>query len=226
MKRNTRFLWGFLLAVVMVPFLSGCQDANSQLQEKFKDRDNGKGQPYSQQVPLSEMDFSAYMYGSTFPRIVADDAALILAREVALPCDVEYYCSKEDTKPALVIKKGTPVFIYPENSLFSTYGYGLMCWPDYEPGWRYGIPLMEEDFSRGDIAFSNWENLDLYYVKTEQLEKTAQAYTDLEKNKAYFSAMYQRQLCDPAKIMVQTVDRELYRSGAFCSPELSWYPEY
>ena len=87
MKRNTRFLWGFLLAVVMVPFLSGCQDANSQLQEKFKDRDNGKGQPYSQQVPLSEMDFSAYMYGSTFPRIVAL-MGHDLAREVALPCQI------------------------------------------------------------------------------------------------------------------------------------------
>lgn len=222
MKRNTRFLWSLLLAVVMVPFLSGCQDANSQFQEKFKDRDNGKGQPYSQQVPLSEMDFSAYMYG--IPRIVAL-MEYDLEREVALPCDVEYYCSKEDTEPALVIKRGTPVFIYPKDGISSTYGYGVMCWPDYEPGWRYGIPLMEKDFSRGDIAFSNWENLDLYYVKTEQLEKTAQAYTDLEKNKTVFSAMYQRQRYDSAKIMVQTVDRELYRSGAFCSPELSWYPE-
>lgn len=225
MKRSTRFLWGLLLAVVMVPFLSGCQDANSQFQEKFKDRDNGKGQPYSQQVSLSEMDFSAYMYGSTFPRIVAD-FEYDLEREVALPCDVEYYCSKEDTEPALVIKKGTPVFIYPENGTLGTYGYGLMCWPDYEPGWRYGIPLMEKDFSRGDIAFSNWENLDLYYVKTEQLEKTTQAYADLEKNKNYFFNMYRDTWYDPVKIYIQTVDRELYRSGAFCSPELSWYPEY
>lgn len=225
MKRSTRFLWGLLLAVVMVPFLSGCQDANSQFQEKFKDRDNGREQPYSRQVPLSEMDFSAYMYGSTFPRIEAL-MGYDLAREVALPCDVEYYCSKEDTEPALVIKKGTPVFIYPENGTPRTYGYGLVCWPDYEPGWRYGIPLMEKDFSRGDIAFSNWENLDLYYVKTEQLEKTTQAYADLEKNKNYFFNMYRDTWYDPVKIYIQTVDRELYRSGAFCSPELSWYPEY
>lgn len=96
--------------------------------------DNKKGEPYSLKIPLDEIDFSVYAdcFQNVFELI-----AYNYTKKIILPCDVEYYEHKSDTKPIYVIEKGRAVYIVSENINSFPIGYGLRCWPDYEKEWRY-----------------------------------------------------------------------------------------
>lgn len=213
MKRLIQF---FLCLMVMVtPLLfSGCGDTASALKEEFKD--NGNQEPYSQNVPLSEMDFSGYREKAFTNVSTLTDPGYTLT--CTLPCDVEYYTSKTDKTPAVTLEKGTQIYVLPSDQKnFPTFGYGLQCWPDYEAGWRYGQPFSQKEFTRELLSDTNSP---CYYVKTEQLDAVAEAFC--KENEKAFASFKEY---EPSRVLIEAIDRELYTYGAFCSPELGWLPD-
>ena len=201
LRRALAFSLAFCLLI------TGCQGkSRSTLKEEFVD--NGRNLPYSQNIPLSEMDFAwyrlylpvgttAYHYG--------------FVRKLALPCDIEYYRSKEDSSPTHTLTKGTEIYILPADDNWQTIGYGMICWPDYEEGWRYGYPFTTTDFSSLD---SLPKTQPTYYVKTEQLLAVAEAFYKAN-NEIFSSAIDAYSIA-----VVLFIDIQLYKKGVFCSPDL------
>ena len=213
MKRSIKFGVAVLIISLLTVFLAGCRDAHAELEKNFQD--NGKGEPYSQKVPLSEMDFTPYME-AIFNKMVIAAGSPNYTREIVLPCDVEYYTAKTDKTPAVTLEKGTTVYVLPSDDPDFTIGYGMQCWPDYEKGWRYGQPFYKEEFKYGMMSRYGqpW-----YYVKSKQLEAVAREFCLV--NNFYKS----RNPYSPEKAMIEFIDRALYEYGAFCSPELGWMPQ-
>lgn len=114
--RTKRFFALVLLFLMLFTLFSGCAQPEKlpelpeppdYLKEFF--RENGKNEPYARGVPLHEMDFSEYW---KYFKEIGDDLMIHNEPEtVVLPCDVEYFLHKEDKTPALVLKKGTEVYI-------------------------------------------------------------------------------------------------------------------
>lgn len=214
MKRSTKLVAVALIISLLTFFLTSCQDAHAELEKNFQD--NGKGEPYSQKIPLSEMDFSPYV-AELFTVMTIAPIAHNYTREIVLPCDVEYYTAKTDKTPAVTLEKGTTVYVLPSDEPeFPTVGYGMQCWPDYEKGWRYGQPFYKEEFKYGMMSRYGqpW-----YYVKSNQLEAVAREFCLV--NNFYKS----RNPYSPEKAGIEFIDRALYEYGAFCSPELGWMPQ-
>ena len=213
MKRSTKLVAVALIISLLAFFLTSCQDAHAELEKNFQD--NGKGEPYSQKIPLSEMDFTPYME-AIFNKMVIAAGSPNYTREIVLPCDVEYYTDKTDKTPAVTLEKGTTVYVLPSDDPDFTISYGMQCWPDYEKGWRYGQPFYKEEFKKGMISRYGqpW-----YYVKSKQLEAVAREFclvNDFYKSRNPYS---------PEKAGIEFIDRALYEYGAFCSPELGWMPQ-
>ena len=213
MKRSTKLVAVALIISLLTVFLAGCRDAHAELEKNFQD--NGKGEPYSQKIPLSEMDFTPYME-AIFNKMVIAAGSPNYTSEIVLPCDVEYYTDKTDKTPAVTLEKGTTVYVLPSDDPDFTIGYGMQCWPDYEKGWRYGQPFYKEEFKKGMISRYGqpW-----YYVKSKQLEAVAREFclvNDFYKSRNPYS---------PEKAGIEFIDRALYEYGAFCSPELGWMPQ-
>ncbi len=173
--------------------------------------DNGKGEPYSRGTALSDTDFQVYRPYFDMP--VGEGADYRWAREVTLPGDIRYYAEK-DGEPVLTLKKGTRVTVLPPDKAafdVDTVGYGLMCWPDYEKGWRYGQPF------RTDGGAVEYMAGPAYYVKTSDLEETAKAYWREVVNS-------DPSVTVPAGVYVENtvelIDQTLYACGVFDSPEL------
>ena len=59
MKRSTKLVAVALIISLLAFSLTSCQDTHAELEKNFQD--NGKGEPYSQKIPLSEMDFTPYV---------------------------------------------------------------------------------------------------------------------------------------------------------------------
>ena len=214
MKRSTKLVAVALIISLLTVFLAGCRDAHAELEKNFQD--NGKGEPYSQKIPLSEMDFTPYME-AIFNKMVIAAGSPNYTSEIVLPCDVEYYTDKTDKTPAVTLEKGTTVYVLPSDEPdLPTVGYGMQCWPDYEKGWRYGQPFYKEEFKYGMMSRYGqpW-----YYVKSKQLEAVAREFclvNDFYKSRNPYS---------PEKAGIEFIDRALYEYGAFCSPELGWMPQ-
>ena len=207
------FLSGLLLICVS---LTGCTSGSAtdpkweKLKAAFKD--NGKNEPYSQQIPLNQMDFS--VYDKYFPKNFSLQK-VYLQRSISLPADINYYSSPDDNaKPVLTLKKGTAVFITPSDDMPYCKIYGLYCFPDYKKGWRYGIPFVTHDFTNSDALAMK----DAYYVKTDELKPIAAAYYDA--NSKPFSHETSAQYVIGA---IQDIDLILYTGGCFCSPEFSGF---
>lgn len=165
--------------------------------------DNQKNEPYALKIPLDEMDFDVYSEYFLMAETLNDPN---FNRKIVLPCDVNYYVRKEDSKPAFTLKKGTEVYILPDRKAFSIVGYGLQCWPDYQEGWRYGCPFITEDTT--NIVDGNT----MYFVKSAQLERAAGAFYKANRKQL-------RYRCTPwdfPEIITQYVDRILYENGVFC----------
>lgn len=113
--------------------LSACQTSSggslsvSRIREEFED--NGKNEPYSQQIPLEEMDFSVYNQYVNIPKAAIQSNS---PKKMELPGDVSYYKSPEDQEPSVVLKKGTVIYI--NSSLGLEAGYGMRGWPAYQEG--------------------------------------------------------------------------------------------
>ena len=112
MKRSTKLVAVALIISLLTVFLAGCRDAHAELEKNFQD--NGKGEPYSQKVPLSEMDFSPYVE-ELFTVMTIAPIAHDYTSEIVLPCDVEYYTAKTDKTPAVTLEKGTTVYVLPSD---------------------------------------------------------------------------------------------------------------
>lgn len=238
--RTKRFFALVLLFLMLFTLFSGCAQAKEEqleppewMKEHFKQ--NNKNEPYARGVPLHEMDFSEYW---RYFEKIGDDLMIHNEPEtVVLPCDVEYYRRKGDKKPALVIPKGTEVYIRKNNlpqeqqNRFFMSGYGVETWPDYEADWRYGIPFLTKIYSVYEMEFQ-----ERYYVKTQQLFQVADAYFALldEKNPLDESAFEgEPEQLEYAKSMrerrsmeiVLSIDSFLVYRGAFLSPDYIKYYE-
>ena len=169
--------------------------------------DSGKITPYSERVPLDEIDLDTYWYVHGYSTLLLYDYAEL----IEAPCDIEYYLKKDDTKPALTIKKGTPIYVLPEDKDFSsTIGYGLVCWPDYEDKWRYGYPFLTESTEYAPETYTN------YYVKKTQLQKIAKVF--YKENQKQFRGYRSAPIF--ADMIIRNIDWSLYRKGIFCAPEI------
>ena len=201
-------LFAVVAAALVTMTACGGSAYRQQMQENFKD--NGKGEPYANEVPLNEMDFA--VYDKYFPQ-----ATTLLKynfdRKISLPCNVEYYSAKEDATPALTLEKGTEVYVLPDGEIHIP-GYGTVCWPDYEEGWRYGSPFLTVDFSYLWEVYPE-EAVPMYYVKTEQLEQVEQSF--YESNQKSFARITKAEY---VKNVVLQIDQVLYDNGAYMSEEL------
>ena len=206
-------LWralAFSLAFCLL--LTGCQGRNrSTLKEEFVD--NGRNLPYSQNIPLHEMDFFEYLlHLRSGPSVTLPFET---GTAVELPCDVEYYRRKDDAAPALTLKRGTIVYIAPKGfGRALTLQYGLTCWPDYEEGWRYGYPFVTEPF---DSLETVTETGSMYYVKTDSLFQVIDTWFGMNQmNTEPFPNSRK-------KTYIGYIDKRLYTHGSFCSPDLEKY---
>ena len=238
--RTKQFTALVLLIAMLFTLLAGCAQPEEQLEppEWMKNyyRQNIKNEPYARGVPLDEMDFSEYWnYFKTQGYAMPDSGENDSPETVVLPCDVEYFLHKEDKTPALVLKKGTEVYIYKYNipveqeQRFQMSGYGVCTWPDYEVDWRYGMPFRTQLDSVEALGGE-----ERYYVKTEQLFQVADAYFALldEKNPLDESAFEgEPEQLEYAKSMrerrsmeiVLSIDSFLVYRGAFLSPDYIKY---
>lgn len=207
-SRVKRFFAVLISAVVFV--LSACQASSvglssiSRIREEFED--NGKNEPYSQQIPLEEMDFSVYNQYVNLPKAAIQDNS---PKKMELLGDVSYYKSPEDQEPSVVLKKGTVVYV--NSSLGLEAGYGMQGWPAYQEGWRYAQPFDVYEGGKAQVTGEGW-----YYVRTENLFEVADGYYRAAK----VTAMPPEQC---RKNVVMYVDISLYLSGAFCSPDIEKY---
>ena len=192
-----RLLIGILCFIMIFP-LAGCGD-------KFVD--NGLGLPYSKGTPVHEMDLSVYKgYVNPITTLIGYDRK----NTISLPCDINYYTSKSDTEPALVLKAGTEVYIYDKSNGSET-GYGLRTWPDYEEEWRYGYAFSLVEFE--SVA----EDAEMYYVHTEELEQIIKEMC--KDREAYSIPKNMRRSVVEERILFH-IDYLLYDNGAFYSENL------
>ena len=198
----------FGLFIILVLVIVVLKSKPNVYEERFED--NGRAeQPYKLNIPLHEMDFEVYDY--YFPKIMALPGSSTEPKvTLILPCDVDYYASKEDKKPILTLKKGTEVY-YTDSDGWTPPGYGFKCWPDYDKEWRYGFVFLTEGFEELP------ENAEMYYVKLKQLEKVAgEVY---KRNKPLYNHLYGSKR-KTVKEFTQHVDGVLWMNGAYLSNSL------
>ncbi|MBR5248195.1 MAG: hypothetical protein IKV27_04515 [Lachnospiraceae bacterium] len=212
-------LWKIILLIFIVIVMSSfawirCKDYLDK--EKYKQKweenfiDNQKKEPYSLGMPLEEMDFDVY-HDYFYPQIsIAINHNY--TQSIILPCDVEYYNSKNDQNPTLTLKKGSTIYVVTNNSdVNEKIGYGLVCWPDYEHGWRYGSPFITEN-----VAI-NTREMPKYYVKTKQLKQVAKAFYKANTRQLSHDVRH-RTLSEFSTYYISYIDRKLYENGVFCAP--------
>jgi hypothetical protein len=85
-------------------------------------------------------------------------------------------------------------------------GYGYQCWPDYDKGWRYGYVFLTEDFEKLT------EDMEMYYVKSKQLEKVAAEFYEINENS--FLGTTKKEY---VKNITQAIDISLQYNGAYLS---------
>lgn len=199
-----------IIAVIFAISLSLISEL-PRINQKRNFVDNGRNEPYAKGVPLDEMKLWIYENRYIYSRAQIQAEYINLIKDIPLPCDVHYYAQKEDAEPVLTLKKGTAAHIT-DGDLglidWNGAGYGLLCWPDYQKGWRYGRPFTDDDpIQPSDTA-------EAYYVKTAELDKVAKTYY-LENSGYYASSRFKS-----SQELVREIDWMLYDAGAFCSPDL------
>lgn len=144
------------------------------------------------------------------------------ARFLELPEDLHYYSQPDASgEPAATIPKGTVVTLYEASAgnFGDKMGYGLVCYPDYQKGWRYGQMFVTEA-KEGDAFYQALEDCPYYYVQTKDLETIAAAFYDLHKeNVGYLGQFHGKD--DFVYRGVRTIDQYLYKDGYFLSPDFN-----
>lgn len=204
MKKVLKIVIIFLTTICIVIFSVIMYKEYSYKKNFFS---NNKNEPYSQGIPLDQMDFGVYK--KYFSRYWSGSEDNSIAK-IVLPCNVDYYNKKDDPTPAITLKKGTVVYIFPSKYVYDE-GYGLKTFPDYEHKWRYGYPFFEtEKFYDYDEMMASG-----YYVKTKQIEKVAEAYGEAYKELIHH---YYFSISEYLELITSYVDSILYRKGVFCAP--------
>lgn len=199
-------LWKILLIILVVMVLSrfGWMKYEDYLYQK-NFTDNQKQEPYSLRIPLEKMDFDVYKdYFTTISAPIEYN----YTQSIILPCDVEYYNSKKSQNPILTLKKGTKIYVI-EESGNSPIGYGLVCWPDYENGWRYGSPFLTEN------VVVDCGDLPMYFVKSKQLKAVAKSFYNANI-KIFGRSVTASEF---SELYTSYIDRILYDKGVFCAPK-------
>lgn len=168
-KKKLFIVLGALVLLAVIILVIDSQP--NEYERNYEDVNSNK--PYSMKEPLHEADLDTYKNYVEVAHTLLGNVNYV--RKIELPCDVKYYERKEDSKPALTLKKGTEVYVLAEDN-FDKPGYGWCCWPDYEKGWRYGIPFLTQDFKEYP------KDTKMYYVKLNQLEKVCGAFYDANKD--------------------------------------------
>lgn len=201
-KRRSKILIIVLAVVLVAAVTAGVawrQYFRPYSPAKF--RPNKWNEPYSQHIPLTEMNLGAYDY---YFRYVTGTEFPDMTETIALPCDVRYYANPGDAEPVLTLTKGTNVHV----GLYNENGSSINCWPDYQKGWRYGTPLAAE---------GSTEDTAMYFVRTADLKKVAKAFVDI--NWDALSSYYNFK-AKAISSLVLTIDHTLYQAGCFDSPDL------
>ena len=181
--------------------------------------------PYEEGVPVADMDES--ILNAMTPAVDAMGYAQPEnAHFMALPEDLHYYSSPDASgEPALTLKKGTVVALYgqelgvPGNEI----GYGCVCYPDYQKGWRYGQAFIETegaDAMSVDAFYDKLESQPSYYVETTALERVLAEYYDLHRDDITYLKSEFKSKGEFVHNTVRIMDHSLMESGLFCSPDL------
>ena len=196
-----------VLLLIICVSVAGRIKTNRQLKAQYTERETYSGLQgqYQKQVPMEEMDFSAF--NSLFPMALEGQEAV----KISLPADLTYYRRVEGGKEAVMtLKKGTKVLaVHPDFK--EILGYGISGFPTYEKGWRYAKAFLTE--AGGET--------DRYYVKTKDLERAAAVFLDSSR----YYQQRQRESGDsrPDFIfrMTRGIDTVLYENGLYFSPDLA-----
>ncbi len=184
---------------------------------------------YHEEVPLPDIPWYILLRygGATLPSMDENYGAPLPSNRMVLPIDVHYYTSPDASgEPALTIAKGTEVAAYLGKETFSVMtgyargGYGYCCFPDYQAGWRYGIPFTTEDLSQG--VSTDWESeTEKYYVKLSELETVAQTFWETNQNCPAIQAMVDELGGEKEFVhwLVRSSDQSMENSGYFDSPD-------
>ena len=140
-----------------------------------------------------------------------------------LPVDVHYYTSPNASgEPAYTIPKGTVVSLFVGGDRYLTYtqmGYGYCCFPDYQAGWRYGIPFVTEGSPE---TASDWaDEQPKYYVQTSELEAVAQAFWEANQNSPEIQAATENLGGEEEFVhwLVRLPDQQIEDGGYFDAPD-------
>ena len=211
MKKKTKLfiVLGILVLLVVIIVANNQPIEPNEYVKNFED--NGRtDQPYKLNIPLHEMDFEKY-YGHYFTTMSAPIGGTSNKNyKVKLPCDINYYASKEDSEPTLTLKKGTEVYVDAKDNVIPIIGYGLRCWPDYDKGWRYGYPFLTEEFE------SLPEDAKMYYVKSKELENfMAELYKNTEE---FIKIAFTEE--EYIQNTIQHIDQILWSNGVYISNDI------
>lgn len=188
MKKRTRnIIITACVAVVVAAVLVGVFVVKPQMEQSSEPVSLENWEDYyHEEVPLTKVPWYILNRYAELAVALPEHGEPDPSGRLTLPIDVHYYTSPDTSgEPALTLAKGTEVTAFPasgESYLTYTHiGYGYCCFPDYEKGWRYGIPFTAEDLSQGVDA--DWEEeADKYYVQTSELEAVAQAFWEANQN--------------------------------------------
>ena len=117
-----------LFMAVLLPLASCKSENQSALRQRIWGL-TGKISRIRRRAPLQEMDLDIY-FKAIFNEMGSGGTELNDNRKIILSNDVEYFENKNDREPALVLKKGTTIYIHALRSDIVE-GYGLWTWPDY-----------------------------------------------------------------------------------------------
>jgi len=168
-------------------------------------------------VPLEEMDLGRVHFDA------ADGAGWGVggeqrAGQVELPRTIRYYrAPRQDAETAAEIPAGTVVLAllgaapYPLETPFALFTY-----PTYKAGWRYCTSLTETADGAG--------RTDCCYARTEELLAVVEA---LLPESAYWQTMmqtYDLTVKEAAQVFLFQLDRLMYSSGYYVSPDIYHEP--
>lgn len=183
---------------------------------------------YHEEVPLPDIPWYLLKNYAGANGVTAGGyyAEPLPSNRMVLPIDVHYYSSPDASgEPALTVAKGTEVAVYfgelgHGETDYVEAGYGFCCFPDYEKGWRYGIPFTAEDLSQ-NVSVDWEENATRYYVQTSELDEVARVYVEENKDSPAIQEMIEVIGGKDEFIhwLVRSCDHFMENGGFFDSPD-------
>ncbi len=214
------FLWWCVVLILIILFAFWAYRTGTALYHNHQLRvqlpTSTSDSPYRQQVPMEQMDLTAY--DTFFPKNFAA-VDYPLTHRIETPVTLRYYSEipTDKTDVVLEIAKGTTIIAVPENttgSAFQVEGYGYTSYPTYKEGWRYVRPFMTTE------GMDQAHNDQYYYVRMDSLEAVLDKV--VEVNKPFQAAIRQQGggINKGKHAIARYIDNALYQHGAYLSPDL------